>query len=322
MIATATQSNEKASKIENLYNPVKASDLAVWFTGADIKAYLSKLGYGSIENLIITDTGLMKKTGELISDKNLKALKSYARYHFLLATGPYLSTDFEKAITTFNNSLTGVNSTLSEEDKAFNYLSSMMSTYLGQMYIEKYFSEKAKEDVKDIVKVIITVYEKRIQNLDWMTNDTKAAAIEKLKAIKLKAGYPDTWVDPLKGIDIKSYNDGGSLLGNIFAVTSVMTKESKDLLSKPVDKTQWSTPLQTVNAFYNPTINEILIPAGILQAPFYDVNASREQNLGGIGSIIAHEITHAFDNNGAQFDKNSNMTNWWTLLSRKNVRKL
>lgn len=116
----------------------------------------------------------------------------------------------------------------------------------------------------------------------------------------------------LKGISIKTYEDGGSLLGNIFAISSASVKESKTLLSKPVDKTDWLIPAHIVNAYYNATNNEIVFPAGILQPPFYDLEATREQNLGGIGTVIAHEITHAFDNNGALFDENGNMNNWWT----------
>ncbi|MDP4094537.1 MAG: M13-type metalloendopeptidase [Bacillota bacterium] len=311
-VSGAMLSNDAASKVENVYNPIKVDDLAAMFKEADIRSYLTELGYGSVQNLVISDPGLMKKTGELVSDNYLDVLKAYTRYHFLLNTAPYLSTDLENAMISFSNEFQGVNSSLSDEDKAFNELSSVMSTYLGQMYVEKYFPEQAKKDVTDIVQEIIATFEKRIQNLDWMDNQTKEAAIAKLKAIKLKIGYPDTWEDPLKDISIKSFKDGGSYIGNIFAIGSAVTKYSKTLLNKPVDKSQWAFPPQTVNAGYNATSNEIVIPAGILQAPFYDVNASREQNLGGIGSVIAHEITHAFDNNGAQFDKNGNMTNWWT----------
>ena len=163
-----------------------------------------------------------------------------------------------------------------------------------------------------MVKEIIETYKKRIDRIDWMGENTKAAAIKKLDTMSIKIGYPDTWNDPYKEINLRNYEDGGSLLGNIFAITSAQAKDMKTLLDKPVDKSGWLMPPQTVNAYYNALSNEIVFPAGILQAPFYDVNASREQNLGGIGAIIAHEITHAFDHNGAQFDENGNMNNWWT----------
>lgn len=312
LIAGATLSNEEASKIENMYNPVKTDELAAMFKEADIKSYMDKLGYGSVDNIVLTDPGLMKKTGELISDENLEVLKAYVRYHFVLGSSQYLSSDLENAMISFNNAFLGISGTMSAEDKAFDMLNSVMSGYMSRMYVEKYFSDKVKKDVTGMINEIIATYEKRIQKLDWMASETKAAAIAKLKAMKIKVGYPDSWEDDMKDISIKSYNNGGSLIENIFAVTSASAQYSKKLLSQSVDKSKWSMAPQTVNACYNPTSNDITIPAGILQAPFYDVKAPREQNLGGIGSIIAHEITHAFDNNGAQFDKDGNMKNWWT----------
>lgn len=311
IVAASTLSNEEASRVENIYNPMTVDEVADMFKGVDIKKYLKDLGYENVENVIITDVGLMRKTGELMTDENLEVLKDYARYYLVINTASFLSEDLENAINAFNSAFMGIDSTLSQEDKAFNMLNSVMSSYLGRVYVERYFSEEAKKDVEDIVSEIIAAFEKRIQALDWMTDETKAAAISKLKAIKLKIGYPDTWEDPLSNIEIKSYDEGGSLLGNILAITAAQARYSKSLLSKPVDKSKWSIPPHMVNAFYNATSNEIIFPAGILQAPFYDVNASREQNLGGIGTVIAHEITHAFDNNGAQFDKDGNMKNWW-----------
>jgi len=311
VIAQNMMSNEESSKVENVYNPMTVDELADMFAEVDIKDYLKDLGYENVENVIITDVGLMRKTGELMSDENLEVLKAYAHYAMVINTSSFLSKDLENAVTAFNNAFLGISSALSEEDKAFSMLNSVMSTYIGEMYVERYFSEEAKKDVEDIVSEIIATYEKRIQNLDWMTSETKEAAISKLKAINMKIGYPDTWEDPYKDIEIKDYDEGGSLLGNILAITSAQAKYMKTLLSKEVDKSKWSVPPHTVNAFYSATSNEIIFPAGILQPPFYDVNASREQNLGGIGAVIAHEITHAFDNNGALFDKDGNMKNWW-----------
>lgn len=311
LIAQHTMSNEDASKIEKIYNILSVDELTEMFPHVDVKAYMKNLGYQSNE-VMIDDVGLMKKTGELISDENLEILKDFALYNLLANTASILSEDFQKATQAFSQSFYGMTESSSDEDTAFNLFSSVMSTYLGRIYVEKYFSEEAKKDVENIVSEIIATYEKRIEKLDWMSDTTKQAAITKLKSIKVKIGYPDKWADPLEGIEIKSYENGGSLIGNIFNITSATVKYYKTLLDKPVDKNEWAMPPQIVNAFYNPTNNEIVFPAGILQPPFYDVNASREQNLGGIGTVIAHEITHAFDNNGAQFDKDGNLNNWWT----------
>ncbi len=311
-LAMNTLSNEQASKIENLYNPVSKDDLAKLFTKVDIKKYLNDLGYGSVDKLIVTDVNLMTKTGALIGNENIDVIKSYEKVHFIMSTASLLSKELQDAITGFNTVFMGLSSSMSDEDIAFNLLNSVMSSYLGRLYVEKYFSPEAKKDVEEIVAEIISVFEKRINRLDWMSENTKAAAIKKLKTINVKIGYPDSWGDPYKNINLATYEDGGSLIGNIFAITSASVNYSKTVLDKPVDKSQWMMSPQTVNAYYNALNNEIVFPAGILQPPFYDVDGSREQNLGGIGVIIAHEITHAFDNNGAQFDEKGNMNNWWT----------
>lgn len=312
IIARSTLSNEEASRIENVYNPVSRDELVEMFPCVDIDKYLSDLGYGSVETVIISDVNLMKKTGELLTDENLDLLKTYCRFDTLASVATLLSQDFRDVFMAFQNAFYGIATSMSDEDIAFNVLNSIMSNYLGRMYVEKHFSAEAKEDVESIVADIVAAYQQRIAELDWMSQETKQKAISKLKSIKVKIGYPDKWKDPLKGISIRTYEDGGSLLGNIFAISSASVKESKTLLSKPVDKTEWFIPAHTVNAYYNATSNEIVFPAGILQPPFYDLEATREQNLGGIGTVIAHEITHAFDNNGAQFDENGNMNNWWT----------
>lgn len=311
-LAENTLSNEQASKIENLYNPVTKEELAKTFTNVNLNKYMSDLGYATIENLVITDVKLMAKTAELICDENIDVLKSYVRANLVINTASLLSKELQDVITGFNAVFLGLSSTMSDADIAFNLLNSIMGEYLGRVYVEKYFSAKAKADVESMVKEIIETYKKRIERLDWMGDNTKAAAIKKLDTMRIKIGYPDIWKDPYKDISLKNYDDGGSLIGNIFAISSAQAKHSKTLLGKPVDKSGWLMSPQVVNAYYNALSNEIVFPAGILQSPFYDVNAFREQNLGGIGAIIAHEITHAFDHNGAQFDENGNMSNWWT----------
>lgn len=312
IIAENTMSNVDASKVERIYNKVSVAELSKMFSKADITGYLNNLGYSSAQSVVVTDLQKMKKTGELLIDENLSSLKAFVKSRLIMSTAQYLSKDLSGAINEFNNAFLGISASSSAEEGAFNLFNGVMSGYLGKMYVEKYFSEQAKKDVEKIVADIIAAYQNRIEKLDWMSPKTKDAAIEKLKSIKVKIGYPNEWNDPLEGISIRTYSNGGSLLGNILEISAANVKYSKTLLDKPVDKNQWITSPHTVNAFYNPTNNEIIFPAGILQDPFYDFNASREKNLGGIGSIIAHEITHAFDSNGSLFDKNGNMANWWT----------
>lgn len=312
IIAQYTMSSTESSKIENLYNPIKREELVQVFTETDLDKFIDDLGYKNVDTIIVPDVKLMVKTGELITDENVDVLKSYANVHLLMTGSQYLTKDFQDSLYAFNATFLGMTSTMADEDIAFSLLSSVMSSYLGRIYIEKYFPAEAKADVEEMVDEIIEVFKNRIERLDWMRETTREAAKEKLDLLTVKVGYPDEWPDPYKEIEINSYEEGGSLLGNIFAITSASAAYTKTLLDKPVDKSSWSMSPQTVNAYNNLLNNEIVFPAGILQAPFYDVNASREQNLGGIGAIIAHEITHAFDNNGSQFDGYGNMNNWWT----------
>jgi putative endopeptidase len=187
-----------------------------------------------------------------------------------------------------------------------------MSGYLEQMFAEKHFSPNAKKDVEQMVEKLIATYEERIKSLDWMSETTKAKAIKKLDTMIVKIGYPDKWDTTLDKVAIKTYDEGGSLFSNTFTVNKAYIDNTKAKLGKPVDRTKWVTSVYTVNAFYNALNNEITFPAGILQAPFYDINAKPEENYGAIGMVIGHEISHAFDNNGSAYDENGNANNWWT----------
>ena len=173
LLAENTLSNEDASKIENLYNPVTKDELAKSFTNVDLRKYMSDLGYGAVENLIITDVKLMAKTGELLCDENIDVLKTYVRTKLITNTASLLSKELQDAITGFNAVFLGLSSTMSDEDIAFNLLNSVMSGYLGRVYVEKYFSPEAKADVENMVDEIIETYKKRIGRLDWMGDNTK-----------------------------------------------------------------------------------------------------------------------------------------------------
>jgi putative endopeptidase len=198
------------------------------------------------------------------------------------------------------------------EVRAVALAKNMEPQAFDKVFVSKYFPESSKNDVKDIVSEIIAKYEVRIQALSWMSTETKAKAIEKLKSIKVNIGYPDEW-KPVLPYSFTSKADGGTLFDVLVSKKATMEKAGKEALKKPYPRDAWSMlPVMTVNAFYNSLSNSIIFPAAILQAPFYDPKASREQNLGSIGTIIGHEISHAFDVNGAQFDKDGNLSNWWT----------
>jgi putative endopeptidase len=254
----------------------------------------------------------LNKSAEVLNEKNLDKIKSYAKATLLMNAGGTLSGDFLKLATEFEAQLFGIEGEKTNEEMAVMTTQTVMSQYLSQEFAEKYFTKEAKQDVEQMVKQFIEVYKERIKALDWMSEATKAKAIKKLDKMTIKIGYPDQWNDYLKDASIKTFADGGSLFDNIVVINKALKKQAFASLGKPVDKSSWMMSTYEVNAYYNPLNNEIVFPAGILQAPFYDIKAKRETNLGAIGMVIAHEISHAFDNLGSAYDENGNAVNWWT----------
>lgn len=179
-------------------------------------------------------------------------------------------------------------------------------------YVDEYFSAAAKADVEEMIGEFIAIYKERILAQDWMSAETKAKAIRKLDNMGVKVGYPDSWDTYLDRVELQSPAEGGSFFSNVIAIQKAAKAETLAHQNDAPDKREWIMTPYTVDACYDPTANDITFPAAILQAPLYDVNASREEDLGGIGYIIAHEITHAFDNNGAKFDENGSAADWWT----------
>lgn len=306
---------QDASDVEKIYNIYTMDELKALFPTLDLDELYAQSGLArSDDQIIVTDVGLLEASPKYFTAEHLDDLKAYLRLSLLAAFGGCLSRDFQDASNAYQEALLGISGTLSDEDSATKALQSYLSDELGHLYVQAYFSEEAKADAKDMIYDFIDIYKDRIRSLDWMSETTKEKAIEKLDSINVKVGYPDDgkWNDFYKGVTLKTAAEGGSYLDNIVTLLQAQKKQKVQRQSEPVNKDLWATAVYTVNAFYNPARNEIVIPAGILQAPLYDVNASREANLGGIGYIISHEITHAFDNNGAKYDKDGNATDWWT----------
>ena len=192
----------------------------------------------------------------------------------------------------------------------------------GRVFCETYFNEDAKQDVASIIRQIIDVYDNRLAHMEWMTESTRQEARKKLKAITVKVGYPDQWPQDKYSLVLKSPDEGGVYIDNIMEILKASQDYSFKTRHDPVDRNEWGMTPQTVNAYYNPGNNEIVFPAGILQAPFYDPEAEPVANLGGIGAVIGHEITHAFDTSGSQYDEKGNLRDWWTAQDKQHFREL
>ena len=296
-----------AAKGTNLKDDYYAAVNKSWLDGSDIPAGLSINGpfYG----LSLT---VNEQVAALYDDAHLALLKTAARLALLQSVATSLNQGFMDAYFDFVLAYYGVDARQSNEQIAAQQVQALLADYLSRAYVDEYFSAKAKADVEEMIGEFIAIYKERILAQDWMSAETKAKAVKKLDTMGVKVGYPDSWESCLDRAEIKSPAEGGSFFSNVIAIQMAMKQDVLAHQNDAPDKSEWIMTPFTVNACYNPSANDITFPAAILQSPLYDVNASREENLGGIGYIIAHEITHAFDNNGAKFDENGSAADWWT----------
>ncbi len=310
-LSAASLDPQDYSNVDKTYNLYTLDELDAIFSHIDLRALYAATGLKETDKIRVSDEGLMKASAAIMDDAHLDTLKAFALFDLISAVGGTLDKAFSEASYDFTEEYYGINARQSDEQIAANQVTSLLSTYLARAYVENYFSAEAKADVEAMAREFIDIYKERVRKLDWMSEATKAKAIRKLDTMQVKVGYPDEWDDSLDGVAILPPAEGGSFFSNVIALQKAMLAKMISMQETGVDKTEWVMSPYTVNACYNQNSNDITFPAAILQAPIYDVNAPREANLGGIGYIIAHEITHAFDNNGAKYDENGNAADWW-----------
>lgn len=311
-ISEVVKSTEEWADYPAMYNPTSMED----FEGKihDFKIdYFLKEALGEVpDRIIVTEPRFLEHFDELINEDNFDEIKGWMIVKFINGAAAYLSQDFREAAFPFSQALTGQPELASQEKQAYRLANSVFSEVVGVYYGRTYFGEEAKKDVLTMIHQMLDVYEKRIRENDWLSEETKHKAIVKLRALILKIGYPDKIEEIYNRLNVTPENEGGSLYSNVRAADIEQVKYNVEKLHKPVDRTVWLMPGNLVNACYDPQRNDLTFPAAILQAPFYDLKQDRAENFGGIGTVIAHEVSHAFDNNGAQFDEYGNMKNWWT----------
>ncbi len=321
-IALKSLDTEEYSDVDKVYNIYTFDEINKMIPSVDLSEVLKSFGFKKADEILISDTGAVTEALKLFNNDNIDVLKILAKINILDGTGGMLSSDFKDAASRFKEKLYGVSGARSDEETASGVVMSAMPDYIGKIYCEKYFDEESKKDVENMIKDFIKIYNEKIDKLDWMSDKTKAKAKDKLNNIKIKIGYPDDWSTYIDNVDIKPVSKGGSYFQNIIDIQKESDKYVTQLQNADVDKSMWAIYPYTVNAGYSPTSNDITFPAAILQPPIYDKNAPYEENLGKIGYVIAHEITHAFDNNGAKFDKEGNAFDWWTDEDYKAFEKL
>ena len=304
------------------YNPTAVVDLQKMLPTINWASYLKEVGFDKLDTIIVTQPRYIASLQATLTTFTVEDWKAYMRWMLLRGASGQLTTDIETANWEFyGKTLTGAIKQRPRNEKALQTVNGTVGEALGKLYVEKFFPAEAKEKANKMIKNVIRAYEIRINNLDWMSADTKKKAIEKLNKITIKIGYPDKWED-YAALSIKSPEEGGTYFDNIKAVSAWGWKKDLEKLNKPVDKTEWGMSPQTVNAYYNPSYNEIVFPAAILQPPFYDYKADEAVNYGGIGAVIGHEISHGFDDQGATYNADGNLVDWWTADDLKKFTDL
>ena len=302
-------SREQNRDMQAIYNPMSSADIDARWPELRFGRVCAACGIPSQEKIIVQQPSYFDGLNKLFKDTDLETLKAYVLAQFVSGQCGSLSDDFYTASWEFfSHQMGGAQEQRPRWKRAMSVPNSLLGEAVGQMYVERYFPASSKEKMVTLVENLRTALGQHIDSLEWMSDETKAKAREKLAAFTVKIGYPDKWKD-YSTLDINPEN---TYYENLRNASAWYVQDNLSKLGKPTDKTEWGMTPQTVNAYYNPTTNEICFPAAILQKPFFDPNADEAVNYGGIGVVIGHEMSHGFDDQGSMFDAKGNMENWWT----------
>ena len=318
LVAKFVKTSEEWSEYVKMYNPMKTGRLAGMVKPLNLKKLLKDL-FGFVpEEIIVTEPRYFKHFKEVFNPDTFEMYKNWAYVVTLMGSCSLLSEELRDLGGAFRRALSGIAAASSAEKFAYQLASSMYSEPVGLYYGEKYFGEEAKKDITEIVQQIVATYQKRIAENDILEQATKDKAILKLSKMGLKLAYPDRVEEIYNKL---VFDKSKSLFEIVTSLRKVRMEENFAKLGKEVDRTHWAMPGHMVNACYDPFVNDITFPAAILQAPFYSIAQTRSENLGGIGAVIGHEISHAFDSNGAKCDELGNLNNWWTKADERKFNK-
>ena len=321
-LAAASLSLENQFNPNYVYNLYTEEELSSLLSNVDVKSWLKSMKADNKEPYIVMQPELMGKVNEMLTEENLELLKNYSLFCLYNDLAPYLTPEIRDIQMDWINAQNGIQEKKDDEKLAGEMVQGMLGFEFGKLYVQQCFSEADKQNVEAMVRKMITVYEQKIDDLDWMGEETKASAKRKLEMMDVKVGYPDQWPDYYADADITPPEEGGCLIDNMIELFKCDSKFSLERFDQPVDRSLWMMTPQTVNAYYNPSANEIVFPAAILQAPFYDSTAGEARNMGGVGIVIAHEISHAFDDSGALYDEYGNYKEWWTEEDKEKFNQL
>jgi len=320
-LASAKLTKEERRNPAKRYNPMNMAELIRLMPDFDTKKYFSDLGY-SVDDVIVSQPKYLKAFNEIFKEFDVNAVKDFLIWNLFRGAAGKLSTKIANTNWDFYGKiLNGQKERRPLNERALSSVNWTIGEAVGKLYVDKMFPPEAKANAKEMIVNLQKAYKQRIKNLSWMSAETKQKAIEKVDRLQVKIGYPDKWKDYSK-MQIKSPNDGGTYFTNSLNVSKWHFEEGLDKLNEPVDKTEWGMAPQIVNAYYNQAYNEIVFPAAILQAPFYDYHRDAALNYGGMGAVIGHEISHGFDDQGAKYNADGNYENWWTKADFEAFSKL
>ena len=317
-LAKASYSQVQLRDIDANYHKMSYNQLVTDFPGIDWGNVFLLSGFPAFDMVDVGQPEPIHEVEKILADTPLDDLKTYAEIKVIAGASSQLSDEFRAEAFKLSSVMNGIQQDRPRWKRAVGLVSGVMGEAIGKLYVEKYFPESSKKRMLELVGNLQEALKQRIQEATWMTPATKEQAIDKLSNFIVKIGYPDKWKD-YSGLQV---DENLSLYENLGRISEFLTLDQlQKKVNKPVDKDEWMMTPQTINAYYNPTTNEICFPAAILQPPFFDPNADDAVNYGAIGGVIGHEMSHGFDDQGSQFDKTGNQHNWWTDMDKKNYNE-
>ena len=315
-IAKLMLTNEEDRNPNLSYNPQTMAELSKLVKNINLPQLLKNVGVNT-DKVVISEIRLYKQYDKFINEKNLPLIKDYLKYQLVADNASNLTKELDElSFNFYSKELQGQQEQRPMNKRALSVINGILGEAFGKLYVEKYFPPKAKEEMVTLVDYLKKSFAQHIKDVTWMSDATKEKALAKLNKFTVKVGYPDKWEDYSK-LTIEPAAKS-VYYTNLQRVNEWAYQKSLEKVGKPVDKTKWGMSPQTVNAYYNPLYNEIVFPAAILQPPFFNFEADPAVNFGGIGAVIGHEMTHGFDDSGAEFDGDGNLQNWWTAEDKKN----
>lgn len=311
LVPVTKSSIEKADYVK-MYNPMSKAEIQNVVNNFDLIENAEKLVKQNVDQLIVMNPDFINAFDNIINEENFKLIKSWMIISNVIKFASDLTDEIRIAGGAFGRALSGTKEAQNKEKFAFYQAYNRFSQVVGLYYGENYFGPVAKQDVKTMVHEMIGVYKERIAQNTWLNEKTKDKAIQKLSTLNVHVGYPDELPPYYDMFEIKGYDKGSDLIQEKLAISKIINAYDFSKYNKAPNKNIWGMPASMVNAYYSPTNNQIVFPAAILQRPYYSLDQTPSENYGGIGAVMAHEISHAFDNNGAKFDETGSLNNWWT----------